>query len=197
MVLDYRHSGTGHHHPAPMQDVQRAIRTLRSRASQWNLREDRIGVLGFSAGGHLASTAATHFDDGDAGADDAVERVGCRPDFAILIYPTVDLTGQHTHPATRRGLLGESPDPELIRLLSNDKHVTSRTPPTFLVHAWDDEVVPMENSVLFFMALRKAGVPSEMHLYPTGGHAGSMEHNNWAPLAARWMRVQGLIPAGQ
>ena len=195
IVLEYRHSGTGFQHPAPIQDLQRAIRTVRSRSSKWKIKPDRIGVLGFSAGGHLSSTAATHFDHGNPQSADPVERVSCRPDFAILIYATTNLTDQYTHKRTRLGLLGEDPAPELIKLLSNDGHVTAETPPTFLVHSWDDELVPIENSVLFYMALRKANVPSEMHLFPRGGHGGSLKHNNWPPLAERWMRIQGLIPS--
>jgi acetyl esterase/lipase len=194
-VLEYRHSGTGFHHPAPLQDLQRAIRTVRSRSDEWKLKPDRIGVLGFSAGGHLCSTAATHFDQGDANSADPVERVGCRPDFAILIYATTNLTDEYTHQGTRRGLLGDNPKQELIELLSNDAHVTSETPPTFLVHSWDDDVVPVENSVLFYMALRKAQVPAEMHLFRKGGHGGSLKHNDWPPLAQRWMINQGLIPS--
>ena len=197
IVLEYRHSGTGFHHPAPMQDIQRAIRTVRARAKKWGLRSDRIGVLGFSAGGHLSSTAATHYDAGNAESDDPVERVSCRPDFAILIYATTNLNSQHSHKRTRRGLLGESPKPELIELLSNDQHVTSETPRTFLVHSWDDEVVPVENSVLFYMALRRAKVPAEMHLFRQGGHGGSLKHNNWPPLAERWLRIEGVIPADE
>ena len=195
IVLEYRHSGTGFHHPAPIQDIQRAIRTVRARAQQWKLKPDRIGVLGFSAGGHLSSTAATHFDKGDPKSDDPVEQVSCRPDFAILIYATTNLTDEVTHKGTRRGLLGENPKPELIKLLSNDKHVTVETPPTFLVHSWDDNVVPVENSVLFYMALRRAKVPAEMHLFRKGGHGGSLKHNDWPPLAERWLRIEGLIPS--
>ena len=194
IVLEYRHSGTGYHHPNPMQDIQRAIRTVRARVDKCNLEPDRIGVLGFSAGGHLASTAATHFDEGNPNSADPVERVSCRPDFAILIYATTNLTDEYTHERTRHGLLGENPKPELIELLSNDKHVTAETPPTFLVHSWDDELVPVENSVLFYMALRRAKVPAEMHLFLKGGHGGSLKFNNWPPLAERWMRIQGLIP---
>jgi len=196
IVLEYRHSGVGFHHPAPLQDLQRAIRTVRARAKQWKIKQNRIGVLGFSAGGHLCSTAATHFDNGNPTSDDPVERVSCRPDFAILIYATTNLTDKYTHKGTRRGLLGDNPKHKLIELLSNDAHVTAETPPTFLVHSWDDEVVPVENSVLFYMALRKAKVPAEMHLFRKGGHGGSLKHNEWPPLAERWMRVQRLIPSG-
>jgi acetyl esterase/lipase len=194
-VLEYRHSGTGFHHPAPIQDLQRAIRTVRARSAKWKIKPDRIGVLGFSAGGHLCSTAATHFDNGDSSSHDPVERAGCRPDFAILIYATTNLTDQYTHKDTRRGLLGDNPKQKLIELLSNDARVTAETPPTFLVHSWDDEVVPVENSVLFYMALRNAKVPAEMHLFRKGGHGGSLKHNDWPPLAQRWMRIQGLIPS--
>ena len=177
-----------------MQDIQRAIRTVRARVDKWKLEPDRIGVLGFSAGGHLASTAATHFNEGNPKSADPVERASCRPNFAILIYATTDLTGEYTHERTLRGLLGENPKPELTELLSNHKHVTAETPPTFLVHSWDDELVPVENSVLFYMALRRAKVPAEMHLFLKGGHGGSLKFNNWPPLAERWMRIQGLIP---
>jgi acetyl esterase/lipase len=193
-VLEYRHSGMGFHHPAPLQDLQRAIRTVRARSEEWKIKPNRIGVLGFSAGGHLCSTAATHFDKGDPNSAEPVERVGCRPDFAILIYATTNFTDQYTHQGTRRGLLGDNPDQKLIELLSNDAHVTSETPPTFLVHSWDDDVVPVENSVLFYMALRKAKVPAEMHLFRKGGHGGSLKHNDWPPLAQRWMQMQELIP---
>jgi acetyl esterase/lipase len=196
-VLEYRHSGTGFYHPAPIQDLHRAIRTVRARSEEWKIKPDRIGVLGFSAGGHLCSTAATHFEKGDPNSPDPIERVGCRPDFAILIYATTNLTDQYTHQGTRRGLLGDNPEQKLIQLLSNDAHVTAETPPTFLVHAWDDDVVPVENSVLFYMALRKANVPAEMHLFRKGGHGGSLKHNDWPPLAQRWMQMQGLIPSSK
>ena len=196
-VLEYRHSGTGFYHPAPIQDLHRAIRTVRARPRKWKIKPGRIGVLGFSAGGHLCSTAATHFEKGDPNSSDPIERIGCRPDFAILIYATTNLTDQYTHQGTRRGLLGDNPEQKLIELLSNDAHVTAETPPTFLVHAWDDDVVPVENSVLFYMALRKSNVAAEMHLFRKGGHGGSLKHNDWPPLAQRWMQMQGLIPSSK
>src|SRR5207244_242654 len=126
-------SGRGYQHPAPLEDAQRAIRTVRAQATQWKLDPKRIGILGFSAGGHLASTAGTHFDDGRLSADDPIERVGCRPDFLILIYPVITFSPPYTHSGSVRNLLGEKPDPKLIEGLSNEKQVTANTPPTFLV----------------------------------------------------------------
>ena len=194
-VLTYRHQGTGFGHPFPLQDIQRAIRILRFQAERRKWDPMRIGAVGFSAGGHLCSTAGTHFDRGDPKADDVIDRESCRPDFLILIYASITLDEKFAHPRTKRNLLGEDPDPDLVEYLSNDRHVTERTPPTFLVHALDDSKVPVEHSVLFYMALRTANVPAEMHLFERGGHGGGLKHNSWPELAIPWLRIHGLLPS--
>ena len=195
-ILKYR-LGPRYHHPAPLTDVQRAIRTVRQGAAGFGVAPDRIGVWGFSAGGHLASTAATHFDSGAADAADAIDRVSSRPDFAILAYPVVTMT-EHTHKGSRRNLLGETPDPKLVELLSNEKQVSAQTPPTFLFHTSDDPGVPVENSVHFYLALRKAGVPAEMHLYEHGRHGVGLAPadpvlSSWGERLTDWMRGRGLL----
>ena len=195
-VLKYR-LGPKYNHPVQKHDVLRAIRHVRNRAWRFGVQADRIGVIGFSAGGHLASTAATHFDDGDPEAGDPVERVSSRPDFAVLGYPVISFTTKYTHKGSRRNLLGEDPDPDLVHLLSNEKRVTSRTPPTFLFHTNEDTGVPPENSVLFYLALRKAGVPAEMHIYETGRHGVGLAWSDkvlgsWTDRLADWLAVRGL-----
>lgn len=169
VVLKYR-LGPRYHHPAPLQDVQRAIRTVRHDAATLGVDPKLIGVMGFSAGGHLASCAATLFDAGDASAADLVDRESSRPDFAVLCYPVIDLSSAVAHAGSRRNLLGDKPDPELVQSLSTQTRVTPQTPPTFLFHTNSDKGVPPENSVMFYMALRKAGVPAEMHIYQNGPH---------------------------
>lgn len=196
-VVKYR-LGPKYHHPVMLWDAQRAIRTVRARAGKWRVDPARIGVLGFSAGGHLASTAATHFDGGRPGAADPVEAVGSRPDFAILVYPVITMQEPHTHRRSRENLLGPDPGPELVRLLSNETQVTAETPPTFLVTTTDDASVPVENSLLFFQALRAAGVPAEMHIYRTGRHGFGLAPDNpslasWLELCAAWMRDGGWL----
>lgn len=198
IVLQYRHRGGGYGHPAALQDVQRAIATVRSRAKEWNIDPERIGVLGFSAGGHLASTAGTHFHLGNPEADDPIERVSCRPDFMILIYPVISLGQWYTHAGSRRNLLGDNPDPELVRSLSNELQVTGATPPTFLVHTYEDKAVPAENSIYFFLALRKAKVPAEMHIYQKGGHGFGLggklpTASSWPARCADWMQNLDLL----
>lgn len=197
-VLKYRHRGTGYGHPAPMLDVQRAIRLVRHRASEWRLRPDRIGVLGFSAGGHLASTAATHFAPGDPDAPDPVERVSCRPDFAVLVYPVISLVEPYAHKGSRKNLLGESPDEELVLKFSNERQVTPQTPPTFLLHTDEDGGVPVENSLAFYAALRKAKVPAELHVFEKGPHGfglgkPGMAAAEWPKLCERWLGGRGLL----
>jgi acetyl esterase/lipase len=194
-VLKYRVSP--YRHPAPLEDAQRAIRTVRSRAKDLGIDQAKIGILGFSAGGHLASTAATHFDDGKTGAEDLIDRVSCRPDFAVLVYPVVSFTTEHTHRGSLRNLLGDKPDAKLVESLSNEKQVTSKTPPTFLAHTSEDTAVPPENSVLFYLACRKAGVPAEMHVYEKGRHGLGMGMKDpafatWPEHCLTWLKVRGI-----
>ena len=194
-ILKYR-LGPRYHHPAPMLDAQRALRWVRHEAARFHVAPNQIGIWGFSAGGHLASTAATHFDVGDPQASDPVDRVSCRPDFAILAYPVITLTNEFTHRGSRRNLLGENPDPKLIDLLSNEKQVTRDTPPCFLFHTTDDEAVPVENSVLFYLALRHAGVPAELHIYQHGKHGVGLAGtdpvlSSWPERLAAWLVSQG------
>jgi acetyl esterase/lipase len=197
-VLKYR-IAPRYHHPAPLQDAQRAIRTVRARAKEWNVAADRIGIWGFSAGGHLASTAGTHFDDGDPKAEDAVDKVSCRPDFLILCYPVITFTDASVmHKGSRDNLLGKNFDPKLAEELSNEKQVSAKTPPTFLVHTNEDSGVPPENSVLFYLALRKAKVPAEMHIYEKGAHGVGLAPKDevlstWKERLAAWMKVRGLL----
>jgi len=185
-------------HPAPMLDVQRALRTVRAKAAEYGVHPDRVGVWGFSAGGHLASTAATHFDAGKPDSTDAIERVSCRPDFAILAYPVTTLEGAATHGGSRRNLLGASPDAKLVELMSNEKQVTKETPPTFLFHTDADTGVPPMNSILFYTALKKHGVPAELHIYEPGKHgvglaAGDPVLSTWPGRLEAWMGGRGLL----
>lgn len=157
-------------HLSPLLDAKRAIRTVRANAAKWNIEKRAVGIMGFSAGGHLASTLATHFDGGDARSADSIERQSSRPDFAVLVYPVISMSKSIMHPGSRDNLIGAEPDSSLARLYSSELQVTKETPPTFLIHATDDESVPVENSLLFYQALKDNGVPVEMHLYPKGGH---------------------------
>jgi acetyl esterase/lipase len=196
-VLKYR-LGPRYRHPAPLEDAKRALRLVRSRAGEFRIAPDRIGVWGFSAGGHLASTLATHFDAGNPAAADPIERVSCRPDFAILAYPVISFATEYAHKGSRRNLLGDNPDPALVENLSNEKQVTAQTPPTFLFHTNEDQGVPAENSVLFYLALRRAGVPAELHIYERGRHGVGLAPNDsvlssWPQRLADWLRVRGLL----
>jgi len=199
-VLKYR-LGPRYHHPAELHDAQRAIRMVRSEASNLGIQPDRIGIWGFSAGGHLASTAETHFDFGDPGATDPIGRVSSRPDFAILAYPVITLKPPYAHMGSRTMLLGENPDPRLVEFLSNETQVTPLTPPTFLFSTDADTLVPAENAVFFFLALRKAHVPAEIHVFARGAHGAGMGEKDpslavWPNLLANWLRVRGLLPWG-
>lgn len=199
-IVKYRHrnSGAGYGHPAPIRDAQRAIRTVRSRAKEWGVDPGRIGIIGFSAGGHLASSAGTHFKIRYSEPADAIDRCSCRPDFMILMYPVISFTEWYTHKGSRANLLGKNPNEDLVESFSNEKQVTPETPPTFLVHANDDKVVPPENSVAFYLALRKAKVPAEMHIYEKGGHGfgpglGKGACSSWMVRCADWMKGRGLL----
>jgi acetyl esterase/lipase len=198
VVLKYR-LAPRYQHPAMLNDVSRAMRTVRARAAEWNLDPNHIGVLGFSAGGHLASTVSNHYDAGDRNASDPIERQPSRPDMSILIYPVIDLEGRPAHAGSRRNLLGENPSPALVTKFSNHKAVTARTPPTFLVHSSDDKAVPVENSLRYALALEEAGVPFAMQVYEKGGHGYGMgkpefpETPNWPEACARWMKTRGFL----
>jgi acetyl esterase/lipase len=195
-VLRYR-LGPRYHHPIELGDAQRAIRTVRARAAEWHLAPDRIGFMGFSAGGHLASSASTHFEAGKSDAADPIDRVSSRPDFVVLGYPVISFVEAWTHQGSKTNLLGESPDPALARSLSSETQVTAATPPTFIYHTNADTTVPVENAVAYFLALRKAGVPAEMHIFKNGAHGSGLGQQDaalaeWPRLLANWLRVSGF-----
>jgi acetyl esterase/lipase len=197
-VLKYRHRNTGYGHPAPMLDGQRAMRLARAGAEKYRLDRDKIGIIGFSAGGHLASTVGTHFDNGQANAADAVDRASCRPDYMILVYPVIALATDYAHGGSKKNLLGDKADPKLVASLSNETQVTEKTPPTFLMHTGGDSAVPPENSVLFYLALRKARVPAELHIYENGGHGYGLAPKDpvlatWRERCEDWLRLRGVI----
>lgn len=196
-VLQYR-LGPKYHHPVELQDAQRALRYVRSHAADYDIATDRIGIWGFSAGGHLASTTGTHFDSGDPNAADPINRVGSRPDFMILSYPVITLVGPKTHLGSKKNLLGDNPDPELARSLSSELQVTAQTPPTFLFTTNGDTTVPAENSIEFFLAMRKAGVQGELHVYQNGPHGVGLALNDpilssWPQRLEAWLHVRGLL----
>ncbi|MGP0068366.1 MAG: alpha/beta hydrolase [Isosphaeraceae bacterium] len=206
-VLKYR-LGPRYHHPAMLQDAGRAIRTVRANAGHWKLDAHKIAILGFSAGGHLASTAGTHFDPGKPDAEDPIERVSSRPDRMILVYPVIALATPFGHSGSLRNLLGDKPSSELVESLSNERQVTRETPPTFLVHTDADKGVPAENSLLFALALRKAGVPVELHLFERGPHGLGLGNGTaafrvpaepsfkaWPKLCETWLKNQGFLDA--
>lgn len=195
-VLRYRAVEYGH--PAPVRDVTQAIRLVRARADGFGLRPDRIGVLGFSAGGHLASCAATMYDDPVTRTGTALDTVSARPDFALLIYPVITMKDPFAHAGSRERLLGPAPAPEMIAALSTETRVTAQTPPVFLMNTTEDKTVPVENSLLFYQALRQAGVPAEMHLYQAGPHGvglrpGVVAATEWPKAAEAWMRLNGWL----
>jgi acetyl esterase/lipase len=196
-VLKYR-LAPRYRHPAPLQDVQRAIRYVRANAHSLGVVPHRIGVMGFSAGGHLASTAATRFDDGAPENSDVIERASCRPDFAILCYPVISMTEPFGHTGSRRNLLGQSPEPELAESLSSERQVTAATPPTFLFHTAEDAGVPVENSLAFYQALRRARVPAELHVYQDGPHGVGLAPGDpalfgWKDRLADWLKASGFL----
>lgn len=205
-VLKYRVATKGRPGPlgaAPLTDAQRAVRLVRSKAGDYGVDPKRIGIMGFSAGGHLASTAATHFDAGTESGDD-VDKASCRPDFAILAYPVITMESGVTHAGSRANLLGASPDAKLIELYSNEKQVTKATPPTFLFHTSADTAVLPENAVRFYLACKKAGVPVEMHIYEKGRHGvglgsdpkwtgGETSVATWPDRLTDWLTVRGLL----
>lgn len=199
-VLKYR-LGPRYHHPIELGDAQRAIRTIRSKAAEYRVDPARIGIMGFSAGGHLASTAGTHYDAGKADAADPIDRLGSRPDFLVLCYAVITFHDPYAHVGSRTMLLGSAPDAALVDSLSSESQVNAQTPPTFLFHTANDRTVPVENSVQFFLALRKAGVPAELHVYENGPHGVGLAPtdaalSSWPARLEAWLRGRGLLNAG-
>jgi len=194
-VVQYRVAP--YHHPIEIDDAKRAMRYVRSHAAEFNIAPERIGVWGFSAGGHLASTLGTHYDSGNPSATDPIERVSSRPDFMILAYPVIDPLGGASL-GSYANLLGKDPDPALVRELSSSLHVNAQTPPTFLMAAGDDNAVSPECALNFYSALLKAGVPAELHIYESGGHGFGLGSTNprvssWSQRMAEWMSDRGLL----
>jgi acetyl esterase/lipase len=201
-VLKYRLGSKGYRHPVMLNDAARAVRLVRSKAVDWKIDPNRVGIMGSSAGGHLASTLLTHFDAGKPGDADPVEQQSSKPTLGVLCYAVISM-GEHTHQGSKTNLLGQNPDPALVELLSNEKQVTKDTPPCFLWHTWEDKGVKIENSLQFVAALQKAGVPFDFHVYQKGGHGiGLSEGKNgvapgdvhpWARDLVFWLKVQGFV----
>jgi len=195
-VLKYRLPGAASNitpYKSPLMDAQRAMRLVRHHAEKWNLDPGKVGIMGFSAGGHLASTLSTHFDSGDSASTDPVEMHSCRPDFSILMYPVISFSEELTHKGSRKALLGADPDPDLVRLFSNELQVTADTPPTILIHSEDDRSVPVENSLEYYKALKENQVTAELHIYPYGGHGYSLaigqgHLSTWPDRVIEWIR---------
>jgi len=198
-VLKYRLGSHGYRHPRMLEDAQRAIRLVRARAQEWKVDPKRVGIMGSSAGGHLASTAVTHFDAGKADASDPVEREGCRPDLGILCYPVITM-GAKTHQGSKNNLLGPNPPAELVTLLSNELQVTSNTPPCFVWHTVEDSAVKVENALEFAAALQREHVPFALHIYPKGRHGIGLQDkppfahvHPWAQALVFWLKEQGFV----
>jgi len=185
-------------HKIPLMDTQQAIRLVRSKAAEWNINPAKIGIAGSSAGGHLASTAGTHFDAGNPQSIDPLAKLSCRPDFMLLLYPVVTFNEEWTHIGSRKNLLGENNKWELVEKYSNERQVTADTPPTFFILADDDKAVPPRNSIEMYLAMKKYGVPAEMHIYSKGGHGFGMKKtglpvNEWPGLFINWLKSQEII----
>ncbi len=195
-VLKYRLGEFGH--PAPLQDVLRAVRLVRSRAAEFKINPAHLGVMGSSAGGHLAASAGTLFDHADGKTGAPLDAVNARPDFLILMYPVITMDDPVAHAGSRKALLGTSPAPALLQLMSVEKQVTSATPPTLLIHTQEDQAVPIENSILFFQALTRAHVPAEFYAFEHGTHGMGMKAefgtaSDWPKRAEEWFRHRGLL----
>lgn len=195
VVLNYRVAP--YKHPVPLQDAQRAIRIIRNQAAEWNLDKSRVGILGFSAGGHLASTAGTHYDFGDPSAENPIDQESCRPDLQVLCYPVISF-GIYAHGGSKHALLGEDPDMDMVQHLSNDTMVTGDTPPAFIWHTAEDAGVPVENSLMFASALSREKIPFELHTFEKGPHGVGLGETlegarEWPSLCATWLRGRNFI----
>ncbi len=198
LICKYRMRRDGYGHPAPMLDAQRAVRLARAKSTDWGIDPHRVGIIGFSAGGHLASTVLTHFDTGDANSEDPTARQSSRPDFGILCYPVIALIEPFTHAGSRKNLLGPEPDPALLKLLNNHEQVTSDTPPTFIFHTQEDTVVHPDNALAFYSSMVKQKVPGELHLFRKGKHGvglgvGIPGTEKWPELCRAWLMSLGMF----
>lgn len=195
-VLKYR-LGPKYHHPVELGDAERAIRFVRAHGRDWGIHPNKIGVLGFSAGGHLASSVSNHNSPGSTVSVDMMDRVSSRPDFSILLYPVVTMQDTFTHHGSRENLLGKTPDPSLVEMLSNEKAVSLQTPPAFIFHTADDDVVPIENSLQYATALRGHRIPFELHVPTHGPHGFGLgkpgSELEWRALCERWLQQRGLL----
>ena len=192
-VLKYRLGSAGYRHPVMLDDAARAVRLVRARASEWGVDGKRVGIMGSSAGGHLASTLLTHFDSGHQQSSDAVEKQSSRPDLGILCYAVISM-GEYTHGGSKKNLLGDNPSEDLVKLLSNELQVTTNTPPTFLWHTYEDTAVVPQNSMLFALALQKNKVPYELHIYEKGRHGiGLANGHPWTEQCLRWLKLRGFV----
>ena len=195
IVLKYRlptYGNTIEPYKAPLMDAQRAMRQVRYNASKWNIDPEKIGIMGFSAGGHLASTLGTHFDYGNKASADSIERLSCRPDFMILMYPVISFVDSTAHKGSSEALLGKTPDKNLLSYFSNELQVTADTPPAFFVHADNDTGVPVENTLLMYKALRAKKIPAELHILSEGEHGfglgiGNEHVGSWTNSLKLWL----------
>ena len=199
IVVKYR-LGPKYHHPAPLQDASRAIRYVRAHADELKIDPQRVGIMGFSAGGHLASTVSTHYDSGDADSADVVAKQSSRPNFAILCYPVISMKSSFGHTGSKRNLLGNDPPQELVESMSNETQITKDTPPTFLFHTREDTGVPVQNSLVYFRALIEHGVSAELHVYQQGPHGVGLAPKNpvlstWTERLADWLKVNNFLAA--
>jgi acetyl esterase/lipase len=201
-VLKYRLGSKGYRHPAMLNDAARAIRLVRNDAVKWKIDPNRVGIMGSSAGGHLASTLLTHFEAANATAADPIDRLTSRPDLGVLCYAVISM-GEYTHGGSKKNLLGDNPDPALVELLSNEKQVSKETPPCFIWHTWEDKGVKLENSLMFAGALQRSGVPFDLHVYEKGGHGiGLSQGKNgvapddvhpWGKDLVFWLKTRGFV----
>jgi acetyl esterase/lipase len=197
-ICKYRMRRDGYGHPVPMLDAQRAVRLARAKSAEWGVDPHRVGIIGFSAGGHLASTVLTHFDGGNADSADPIAKQSSRPDFGILCYPVIAMIEPFTHAGSRKNLLGPEPDPALLKLLNNHEQVTSQTPPTFVFQTQEDAVVLADNALAFYSAMVKHKVPGELHLFQKGKHgvglgAGIPGSEKWPDLCRTWLKTSGFV----
>lgn len=198
ILCDYRHRGKGYGHPAPLHDAQRAIRMARANATPWNLDPTKIGIIGFSAGGHLVSTVITQFDSGETEASDPVSKESSRPDFAILCYPVISMGSSFTHRGSEINLLGPNANRETLEKFASERNVRPDTPPTFLMHTLEDKAVPPQNSLVFYQAMVAKNVPGELHIYQKGTHGIGLGKtipgtSDWPLACQRWLHQLGMV----